>query len=185
MREHPDTYEALARRCEAGAQELEHEAEHPAEVLAGRANGHRFDPQQWTISRRNAAQAARDYAAELRAEAGDNPDARPGPDRLAQASRVAQAAELGGILMDNRPPAERAAQSGALWSGEADLREWEAGTHPSQVKADQIEATGKFVHVAENIDGAEQVPFWQLGGAPAEQISTPRAEHTDRDGDEF
>ncbi|MDI6101888.1 hypothetical protein QLQ12_25035 [Actinoplanes sp. NEAU-A12] len=185
MREHTDTYEALARRCEAGARDLEYEADNAAEVLAGRAGGDRLDPQQWAAGQRNAAQAAREYAAELRAEAGDQPTARLNPAQFAQAERVALAAELGGILIDGRPSAERIAQSSDYTGHNIDRELWLAGTHPAQQKAAEIEATGKFTHVAETIDGVKQVPFWRLGGPVNESTSTRDTARADRDGDEF
>ncbi|MEU4239770.1 hypothetical protein [Actinoplanes sp. NPDC026619] len=161
---HSDTYEALARRCEAGAKELEYEAAHAAEILPTRAGGDRMDPQQWAAQKLTAAQAARDYAVGLRAEAGEHDPLTPmEPGRLAQAEQVASAANLGGILIDGRGPAERQAQSDSVFD-ENHRRAWEAGEHPSQIKAAEIEATGRFTHVAETIDGHEQVPFWQLGG---------------------
>ncbi|MBW6432715.1 hypothetical protein KZ829_03040 [Actinoplanes hulinensis] len=184
MREHTDTFEALARRCEAGARELEHEADNAAEVLAGRCGGDQIDPQQWAAKQHAAAQAAREYAAELRAEAGDDPTVRMDPARRTQAERVAKAAEMGGYLVDGRPLAERTAQSG-MYGTETERVAWEAGTHPAQVKAAEIEATGRFTYVAETIEGIDQVPLWQLGGTTAEQVSTPHPERTDSDTDEF
>ncbi|GAA0469455.1 hypothetical protein Aca07nite_27830 [Actinoplanes capillaceus] len=189
MREHTDTYEALAQRCENAARELEHVGENAAEVLTERGYGDwidsgRIDPQTWGNTHTNAAYAARAYAAELRTEAGDNPTGRMDRDRLAQAERVAKAAELGGILIDGRPMAERTAQSG-MYGTETDRVLWEAGTHPDQVKAAEIEATGRFTHVAETINGIEQVPFWRLGGPTDESTNTRHVARTDSDGDEF
>jgi predicted heme/steroid binding protein len=101
-----------------------------------------------------------------------------------QAEQVAKAAELGGILIDGRPQAERIAQSGSIYDQTA-REHWEAGTHPTQVKASDVEATGRFSHIAETVDGIEQVPYWQLGGNGDESTSTRTAERTDGDGDEF
>ncbi|MEU4216206.1 hypothetical protein [Actinoplanes sp. NPDC026623] len=183
--QHSDTFEALARRCEAGAETLEHEADHAAEILATRAGGDKADPQEWAAKNRAAAHAAREYAAALRAEAGDRgPLARMTPDRLAQADQVASAANLGGILIDGRRMAERQAQSDSVFD-ESHRRAWEAGEHPSQVKAAEIEATGQFTHVAETINGVEQVPFWRLGWSTDESVAQRQTERADSDGDEF
>jgi hypothetical protein len=163
-----DTYDGMAARIEAAADDLTREADNAAEVLAERGWGD-ADPQQWADRKRAAATAARQYAAELRA-VDHGPQARLTAERLAQAEQVANAAELGGILIDGRPVAERTAEGAA----------WEAGTHPAQEKAREIEATGAFTYVAETIDGVEQVPFWQLGG-PVDQSP---AQRTDRQVDE-
>ncbi|RSM59471.1 hypothetical protein DMB66_27690 [Actinoplanes sp. ATCC 53533] len=185
MRNHTDTFEALAARCERGAETLEHEAAHAAEILAERGHPN-ADAQDWATRKAAAATAAREYAAGLRADAaaGPGPDARLDPGRLAQAEKVASAAELGGILIDGRPMAERDAQSDSVFNQHT--RElWEAGKHPAQEKAQQIEATGKFTHVDETIGGVKQVPFWQLG-RPADENTSPRyAARTDSDADEF
>jgi len=189
---HSDTYEAFARRCEAGAETLEYEADRAAEILPTRAGGDKADPQEWAAKNRSAAQAAREYAAGLRAEAGDRgPLARMAPERLGQAEQVASAANLGGILIDGRGPAERQAQSTSVFD-EGHRRAWEAGEHPAQVKAAEIEATGRFTHVADTIDGHKQVPFWRLGG-PADQAeqgghrfeSFEGHRGDENDGDEF
>ncbi|MEU4239519.1 hypothetical protein [Actinoplanes sp. NPDC026619] len=182
---HSDTYEALARRCETGAEQLKYEAEHAAEILPTRAGGDRLDPQQWAAQKLTAAQAALDYAAGLRAEAAEHgPLARMEPDRLAQADKVALAANLGGILIDGRGPAERQAQSDSVFD-ENHRKAWEAGEYPAQIKAAEIEATGRFTHVAETIDGIEQEAFWQLGGTADESTDQRQTQHTDNDSDEF
>ncbi|MEU4241896.1 hypothetical protein [Actinoplanes sp. NPDC026619] len=183
--QHSDTYEALARRCEQGAEDLEHEADNAAEILPTRAGGDRIDPQNWAEQKRAAAHAAREYAASLRAEAGDRgPLARMDRNRLAQAEQVASAANLGGILIDGRGPAERQAQSDSVFD-EGHRQAWEAGEHPSQRKAAEVEATGQFTHVAETIDGVEQVPFWRLGGSTDEATAQRQAERADSDDNEF
>jgi len=177
---HSDTYEALARRCEQGAEDLEHEADNAAEILPTRAGGDRIDPQDWAEQKHAAAHAAREYAKGLRAEAGDRgPLARMDPDRLAQAEQVASAAQLGGILIDGRRMDKASAEGTWDFGGHA-KKAWESGTSPGQVKAAQIEATGQFTHVAETIDGVEQVPFWRLSG-PVDEATTQR---TDRRVDE-
>lgn len=177
--QYTDTYEAMAQRCEQGAQTLDYEAEHAAEILRTRAGGDQADPQEWAAQKRTAAQAARNYAAGLRAEAGDRPNARMARDRLAQADQVALAAELGGNLIDGRRIAERDAQR-----SDYARQLWDAGTHPAQERARELEATDMFTHVAETINGVEQVPFWRLGG-PVDDTTAAR---TDRrvaeDGDE-
>jgi hypothetical protein len=180
---HSDTYEALAQRCERGAGTLEHEADNAAEVLADRGYPG-ADAEKWAADKRNAARAAREYATDLRAEAGDRPTGRPEPSRLAQAERVASASELGGILIDGRPLDEARAQSDSVLDADA-RKAWEEGTSYSQQKASEIEATGKFTHVDETIGGVKQVPFWQLGQPTDESTSQQHAERTDRDGDEF
>ena len=183
---HSDTYEALAQRCERGADTLEQEAARAEEILAGRGYPG-ADAQNWASRKYAAATAARDYAAQLRAEgaAGRGVDFRMDPARLAQAERVASAAELGGILIDGRPLAERDAQNGSVLNQNTRER-WQAGTHPAQEKAAQVEATGKFAHVDETIGGVKQVPFWQLGSAVDEaQASRERAEHARHMADGF
>jgi hypothetical protein len=81
---------------------------------------------------------------------------RPAKARIEEAEEVAQAANLGGILIDSRRSAEIAVTH--PWtSPEAK----QAGLDYAQAKADTIERTGMFTHVAE----PGQVPFWQLGGA--------------------
>lgn len=173
--DYTDTYEALAQRCERGAETLEREADNAADLHALRPD--LGGVHAWATKSRAAARAAREYAAQLRAEA-PSPDARLDPARFAQAERVAQAAQLGGILADGRPQAEYTAQSGSIYDRTA--REmWEAGTHPTQVKAREIEASGMFTHVT-----VDPVPFWQLGRAD-ENTTGRRAERADRDGDEF
>ncbi|MCO8272826.1 hypothetical protein M1L60_19710 [Actinoplanes sp. TRM 88003] len=165
MSGHSDTNEAMAARIDRAADQLDNDAAHAAEVLSTRAGGDTADPQAWAARKTQAATAAREYAAGLREQA-TSPDTRLTPDQLAQADQVATAAECGGILIDGRPPAQRAAESGSVFT-ESTRDAWEAGTHPTQEKARNVEATGQFSHVAETIDGIEQVPFWQLGGQTA------------------
>jgi hypothetical protein len=170
-----DTYDAMAARIDAAADELYREADNAAEILPTRAGGDQADPQQWADRKRAAATAAREYAAELRA-VEHGPQARLTDERRAQAERVADAAELGGILIDGRAMAERNAHSDRLFNEyERDL--WDTGTHPTQDKAREIDATGKFTHVADTIDGIEQVPFWQLG-QPTADVNRDLAERT-------
>lgn len=172
----------LADRCETGAAQLAHEAENAAEVLATRAGGDQHDPQEWAARKQAAAEAARQYAKDLRAEAASLGDhERPSETRIREAEKVAQAAELGGILIDGRPMAERAAQSGTEFDTER--KSWEAGEHPAQQKAREIEATGAFEHVAETINGRRQVPFWQLGHVNQAQDTAASASVAD-DGTE-
>ncbi|WP_213456664.1 hypothetical protein [Rhizomonospora bruguierae] len=178
-----DSFEYLAARCDTAAAELMHEAENAKEILAscGYSN---VDWPEWAAHKVSAATAARGYAAGLRAEAAERgPDARPDASRLAQAKRVALAAEMGGILVDSRPTAQRTAEQANALFGQADREAWEAGTHPSQQKAREIEATGVFMHVAETIDGVQQVPFWRLSD-PADQATTHRTREN-ADTDEF
>jgi hypothetical protein len=143
----------LADRCDAGADELTYEAEHAAEVLAGR--GHpEADPQAWAVRKTAAAAAARRYAQGLRAEAasmrvGD----RPTEARIREAEKVADAANLGGILIDGSRLSEAAADN--AWS----TAERQAIEAHQRAETAAIEGSGVFAHVAE----PGQVPFWQLG----------------------
>lgn len=156
----------LALRCDRGAAELLREAANAAEVLATRAYGDQTDPQEWAARKHAAAAAATRYAEGLRAEAAElqATHARPSAERVAQAERVATAAELGGILVDGRRMAERNANSelNQAWDEGAARRAWDEGSHESQRKADEVTATGAFEYVAETIGGIEQVPFWRL-----------------------
>ncbi|MFG1609500.1 hypothetical protein [Actinoplanes sp. NPDC049265] len=176
------TYEQMAQRIDRGADRLDYEADNAAEILAYRAAGDRVDPQQWAAERRRAAEAARGYAAELRADADTETTAEQGWDRLRQAELVAVSTDSGGTLIDGRPLAEHKAQSDSVFDRD-ERQAWEAGTHPTQEKAREIEATGKFDHVAETIDGIEQVPFWRLGSPADESTTGQQTSGTDEDGD--
>jgi hypothetical protein len=149
----------LADRCDAGADKLAYEAAHAAEVLADRGYPE-ADPQAWAARKTAAAEAARQYAQGLRDEAANMREAdRPTEARIQEAEKVADAANLGGILIDGRPQAEATATADNVhvWNP-ADKEAWEAGTHPAQTKAAAVEGSGMFQHVAE----PGQVPFWQL-----------------------
>ena len=149
----------LADRCERGADELTYEAEHAAEMLG--EGGYGLDPKEWAANKQAAAAAAREYAAGLRAEAdGLAEGQRPSEERIAQAEKVAAAAELGGILIDGR----RAAANARTYSD----AERQANLDAAADKAAAVEGSGMFGHVAETIDGVEQVPFWQLGAATSD-----------------
>jgi hypothetical protein len=169
--------EQLAARCEQGAARLKWSAENAAAELADRGYAGQVDPDEWGARKMRAAVAAAEYASGLRREAAELGEAgTPTAERVRQAERVAKAAESEGILIDGRPMAERTAATADALSGEADKIAWEAGTHPTQEKAAEIEGSGVFGHVNETIDGRAQVPFWQLGGwgqeatlAPAQQ----------------
>ena len=160
MTTHQTRLHALAERCEAGAEQLTYEAEHAADVLAERGYPN-VDAQQWAADKHAAAAAARQYAEGLRAEAANLTDGqRPSDERLRQAEKVADAAHLGGILIDSRPTAEATATApnAHVWHA-ADKEAWESGTHPAQTKAAAVDGSGAFEHVAES----GQVPYWQLG----------------------
>jgi hypothetical protein len=146
---------ALADRCDAGADQLIYEAEHAAEVLATRANGNRIDPQEWAARKQAAAAAARQYAEGLRAEAaGMSEGDRPSKERIRQAEKVADAAGLGGILIDGGRLAEAAA---ANPFHHAEMRR--AIEEHQQAETEAVAGSGVFGHVAEQ----GQVPYWQLG----------------------
>lgn len=168
----------LADRCEAGANTLTYEAEHAAEVLAERGYPD-ADPRQWAARKTAAAAAARQYADGLRAEAaGMKPGNQTSPERIAQAEKVASAAELGGILIDDRRLVEAALER---WSSE-EMNQ--AVLDHYQAEREAIEGSGLFEHVAE--DG--QVPFWQLGGdtdqaQPASGTATDGQSAADDDAD--
>ncbi|GIF02347.1 hypothetical protein [Paractinoplanes rishiriensis] len=143
-----DSYEALAARCERGADELDRLADNAAEVLSQRAG--QADPQQWAADKRAAAATAREYAAGLRAEAGEHPNARPTPQRLAQAQQVATAANVDGILIDG-----------------SHLEGADPGKHQA------VTDSGVFTHVAE----PGQVPFWKLGTPADQNTAQQHTEH--------
>jgi hypothetical protein len=156
----------LADRCERGADQLQRDADDPVGVLSERGGliGDLNEALEWGRRHGAAAAAAREYAAGLRAEADALGDGeRTTPERIAQAEKVATAAELDGILIDGRRLADDMA-SGAF----ADDRAYrQAHRDSAQAAAAQIEGSGMFAHVAETIDGVEQVPYWQLGGTTA------------------
>lgn len=152
----------LAEQCERGAEQLRYEAQHAAEVLADRGHS-TVQAADWARQKQQAAAAAADYAAGLRREydaLGET--GTPTLERFRQAEQVANAANLGGILIDGRPMAERDAQSDSVWH-DSGRDAWQAGTHPTQQKAAEVESAGVFTHVAETINGRDQVPFWRLG----------------------
>jgi hypothetical protein len=144
----------LADRCDAGADEPTYEAEHAAEVLAGRGYPE-ADPQAWAARKTAATAAARQYARSLRAEAASMRDVdRPTDARVREAETVADAANLGGILIDGRRLSEAAADK--AWSND----ERQAIEKYQRAETAAIEGSGVFAHVAE----PGQVPFWQLSG---------------------
>lgn len=152
---------ALAERCEAGAKQLAYEAEHAAEVLATRAGGDQVDPQQWADRQTAAAAAARQYAQGLRDQAaGMGEGDRPSKARIAEAEKVADAASLGGMLIDGRRLADTSADSPL--AGDAQRRVTE---EYQRAEAEAVEGSGLFEHVAE----PGRVPFWQLGHAAQAQ----------------
>ena len=163
----------VAADIDGGVLTLLDEAERAAEILPTRAGGDRIEPADWARQKRRSAAAATRYAETLRREAHSMAIAaaddrarpaswtRPTPARFAQAQWVAKAAELGGILIDGRPLAAFKGESDSVFD-QHERELWEAGTHPAQVKAAEIEAAGVFEHVAGPIDGVEQVPFWRL-----------------------
>ncbi|MDP9797455.1 hypothetical protein J2S43_005967 [Catenuloplanes nepalensis] len=155
----------VAARIDEGVADLRHSADNAEEVLADRGYpGH--DHAQWGAEHAAAATAAEQYATALRERAAqaDTPVAEA---EYRQAEQVATAANVDGILIDSRPVGERAMADGS-WDNYWNQREkdaWEAGEHPSQVKATDVEATGMFTHVAE----PGQIEFWRL---------TPQAQAT-------
>ena len=158
----------LADRCERGAETLTYEGEHAAEVLATRANGDRADPQEWAAGKQAAAAAAREHAAGLRAEADAlTQGQRPSQERVDQAEKVATAAECGGILIDGHRLNEAAL---ANPFGSAEMRQ--ATKEHEQAERAAVEGSGLFAHVAETIDGVEQVPFWRLGATSSAEAAT-------------
>lgn len=150
---------ALADRCEAGAEDLQRAADDPAGVLAERGYHDQPDVQEWGARKAAAAAAAREYAQGLRAEAaGMDIGDRPSEERIRQAEKVADAANLGGILIDGARNTESTIEHG--WhdeGGEQALRDFQAAEDAA------LEGSGAFTRVAETINGVEQVPFWQLG----------------------
>lgn len=165
----------LAERCEAGADQLTYEAEHAAEVLADRGYPD-ADAQEWAQRKRAAATAAREYAAGLRTEAGElGETGRPSQQRIEQAEKVASAAELGGILIDSRRLNDAAAAN--PWTDEEGRQ---AARDYAEQKRAAVEGSGMFEHVAETINGVEQVPFWQLGHPDRAQDTAEQAEAATR-----
>lgn len=145
----------LAERCEAGAADLTYEAEHAAEVLAGRAGGDQTDPQAWAARQAAAAQAARQYAQSLRAEAAAMAEGQQASEeRVREAEKVADAANLGGILIDGQQLTDAALDS--PWHS-AETRQ--AISDAQHAKTAAIEGSGQFDHVTN--DG--EVAYWQLG----------------------
>jgi hypothetical protein len=160
--------EHLADRCERGATDLLHEADNAAEVLATRANGDRISPDDWAVQKRSAAAAATAYAGQLRQEAAALGLGRVSQERIAEAERVALASEMGGILIDGSASAERA----TYW-GE-DQRRLALDYQAEKVAA--TNGSGAFEHVAETIDGVEQVPFWRLSDSADIQTQQDRGD---------
>jgi hypothetical protein len=78
---------------------------------------------------------------------------RPTQARTREAEKVADAANLGGILIDGSRLSEAAAQK--AWSN---AERWAIEEH-QRAETAAIEGSGVFAHVAE----PGQVPFWQLG----------------------
>lgn len=170
-----DRMEALAASCEQGADTLTHEAEHAAEVLATRAGADRADPQAWADRKRGAATAARVEARHLRTQAAllRESGGRADPALLAQAEKVATAANVGGILIDG----SRLHTAASEHPNTSDEHRRGIEQHAAQHRA-AIEGSGRFGHVAE--DG--QVPFWQLGTDPDHQAAQPTTQPAHGDG---
>jgi hypothetical protein len=157
----------LAARCERGADELTADAADPAAALAAR--GYTDLPPAEVADfgdrHRAAAAAARAYAAELRAQAeGMTPAERPTAERVAQAEKVADAANLGGILIDGRRLAESAAAS--PWNS-PETRQ--VIVDHQQAEEDAVNGSGRFEHIAE----PGQVPFWLLRDPAADTTDEP------------
>jgi hypothetical protein len=154
----------LADRIDRSADELAAEAADPRGTLESRG-WHLTDDEVTDYGARKeaAAATARQYAKDLRAEANSGTGA-VAAERVKQAETVETAARCGGTLIDSRGPAEATAtaDNAHIWHP-ADKEAWEAGEHPAQTKAAAVEGSGVFEHVAETINGVEQVPFWQLG----------------------
>jgi hypothetical protein len=75
--------------------------------------------------------------------------------RIREAEKVADAANLGGTLIDGSRLSEAAADN--AWSND----ERQAIEEHQRAETAAIEGSGLFEHVAE----PDQVPFWQLGRA--------------------
>jgi len=156
---------AVADRIEAGAKTLRYEAENAAEVLAGRAGGDRVDPTEWAAQKTSAADAAEKYAAGLRQ--ASEMAGRVSDRRYAEAERVARAAECGGILIDTTRLTESAIEHSL--PGEEGMRRALRAHQDAEDTA--VRASGQFQHVAETINGVEQVPYWQLGARNTNQVT--------------
>jgi hypothetical protein len=170
----------LAERCEAGAAQLDHDAEHAAQLLPGRGWPD-ADAEQWAADKRAAAAAARHYAQGLRAKAASmGEDDQPSQARIRQAQKVADAANLGGTLIDSRRLSEAAA---ADPFHSAEMRQ--AIEEDQRAETEALEGSGMFTHVTE----PGRVPYWQL--RPTQDTSeatpgpTPDSTHTDDDADEM
>jgi hypothetical protein len=154
-----------ADRCEAGAAQLTYDGEHAVEVLADRGFPE-ADPQAWAVRKTAAAAAARQYALGLRAEAAGMREVdRPSEARIREAEKVADAADLGGILIDGSRLSEAAA--GKAWSTD----ERQAIEEHQRAETAAIEGSGVFEHVA----APGQVPFWQLGSTDQADNGTDHA----------
>ncbi len=165
MRHRREDARRLVKRIRDGAAQLREEAADPEQLLIDRGYGKevedgRIDAAEWGRHKLDAAAAAEAYAdrldGTLAAGTGTIPD-----DLYRQAEKVAEAAELGGILIDG----SRLAKAGAerAWS-----REEAAVTLEHQVDEQAaIDGAGVFEHVAETRGGVRQVPFWRLSTAAA------------------
>jgi hypothetical protein len=91
---------------------------------------------------------------------------RPTKARIREAEKVANAANLGGILIDGSRLSQAAAEK--AWSD----AERQAIQEHQRAETAAIEGSGLFAHVAETINGVEQVPFWQLGGTERAEDAT-------------
>lgn len=138
----------IAEKIEQALPELEAETADPAGTLEAR--GWPTDgAEDFGARKRASVIAARDYAASLRERAAAGQPMTLSD--IAEAEKVAHAAQMGGILIDSR----RLTESQRYWSDE----ERQAAIAHEDAKRAAIEGSGAFTHVAE--DG--QVPFWQLG----------------------
>jgi hypothetical protein len=172
----------LAERCETGAAQLDHDAEHAAQLLPGRGWSD-ADAERWAADKRAAAAAARHYAQGLRAEAaGMGEDDQPSQARIEQAQKVADAATLGGTLIDGSRLSEAAA---AHPLNSAEMRQ--AIEEDQRAKTEAVEGSGMFTRVAE----PGRVPYWQLrppqdtSEATTGPAPQPARTAEDADGDEM
>jgi len=156
----------LADRCERAATQLTADAADPAATLAERGyHPSAEETAAFGARHQGAADTAARYAAQLREQVAAGQPVTAA--QIAQAEKVTDAAELGGILIDGRRQAQ--AQDADPFTS-PELRQATRDYH--QAKRQAIEGSGQFIHVAEE----GQVPFWQLG--PATQAET---EHVQRD----
>lgn len=162
----------LVRRIRAGADELRQEGADPARVLTDRGYGPdiakgKINPAEWGARQLDAAAAAEAYADRFEATLAGQPGMVP--DQVyREAEKVAKAAQLGGILIDGSRLANSAVENP---SNDAGMRSAILGHQAAEESA--IGGSGAFAHVAETINGIEQVPFWRLSTAAGPGADPP------------